>query len=98
MAHLTKNVDIELDSGRIIPVEIEVTGIFDSHYGADADGGKMQGRWLVDSHSYDIQSDDELTKEESEELEEAVEGLVYDTSWDFDSDDSYEYAEEEGLF
>lgn len=81
---VTKEQDVELSSGRTVSVDIEIFGIYDSQFGADADGNRGQGRWLIDSHGYTITEDD-LTPEEETELDEKVEEIVYDGEWDFDN-------------
>jgi len=70
---------------------VKVHGIYDTMFGADADGNRGQGRWLVDSHEYDLDDDtfQMLSEEEVTELEERIEELVYEGSWDF------EHAEED---
>lgn len=90
MSTINKETEIELSTGRTIAVELEVVGLYDSHYGADADGNRGQGRWLIDSHGYSISDDFELTEEEANELDEKVEELVYEGEWDFEAADSNE--------
>lgn len=85
MSTITKECEVELSTGRTVAVSLEVEGIYDSHYGADADGNRGQGRWMVDSHSYEVETEDELSEEETAELDEKVEELVYEGDWDFDT-------------
>jgi hypothetical protein len=92
MITINKDVNVELSTGTTIEVEIEVFGIYDSQFGADTDGNRGEGRWLIDSHGYSISDNISLTDEEEDELDEKIEEIVYDGQWDFanvedDSDD-----------
>jgi hypothetical protein len=84
MSTINVEREIDLDNGTIVTVELEIEGTFDANYGADADGNRGVGRWLVESHSYEVSSEDELSDDEESEVKEKVEELVYDSDWDFD--------------
>lgn len=95
-AMLTKEQDIELSTGTTVAVEIEVFGIYDAQFGADADGNRGQGRWMIDSHGYS--TDASLTQEEEEELDEKVEEIVYDGEWDFENAEEDEEDDDADYF
>jgi hypothetical protein len=82
---VSKETTIELSTGTTVDVEIEVFGEYDSQFGADADGNRGQGRWLIDSHAHTYDDALVLTSEEFDELCEKVEEIVYENEWDFDS-------------
>jgi hypothetical protein len=97
MANIHREREIELLSGKTVTVDIEVEGIYDSHYGADGDGGRGVGRWLIDSHSYVIDTEETLTDDEESEIDGIVEELVYEGEWDWESaanDEANEYDED----
>ena len=89
--------EIDLDEGKTVSVEIDVIGLYDARLGADADGRRGEGTWLVDSHGYSITSDEELTDEETSELEEKIEEIVDDGDFDFESASEREYETEDDL-
>lgn len=100
MSRVNKEKEIELSSGKLVTVQIEVEGTYDANYGADVDGNRGVGRWLIDSHSYEVgDTEEELTSEEFDEIDEKVEALVYDGDWDFESPDlDDEDADDDTLF
>jgi hypothetical protein len=83
MLTINKEANIELSTGTTIDVEIEIFGIYDSQFGADADGNRGEGRWLVDSHGYSVSDNVSLTSEEEDELDEKIEELVYEADHDW---------------
>jgi hypothetical protein len=96
MVTINKDMNIELSTGTTIDVEVEVFGIFDSQFGADADGNRGEGRWLIDSHGYSVSDNVSLTAEEEDELDEKIEEIVYDGQWDFaNADDNI--VDDEGV-
>lgn len=98
MATILKEREIELSSGKLIVVHLEVDGIYDADFGADADGARAVGRWLVDSHSYEFDTEDELTEEEESELVDKVEEIVYESVWDFENADNFASEDDEPEF
>jgi len=87
MPTIIKDMSIELSTGTTIDVEITVEGVYDGMFGADADGNRGVGRWMVDNHSYMYMVSDNvsLTSEEDDELDEKIEEIVYEGDWDFEA-------------
>ena len=98
MASLKEEKTFELSTGTTVDVEVEVFGIYDGMFGADADGNRGQGRWLVDSHGYSTGDGISLTSEEEEELDEKIEEFVYDKEWDFDNAEESDEDEDADFF
>ena len=96
MATITKEFEeIELSSGKVVNLSITVTGVHESHYGADADGNRGVSKWFIDDWSHEVECDDELNDDESVEAAEKAEELVDETDWDFENasdedDDDFE--------
>lgn len=98
MALITKEREVDLSTGKTVTVHLEIEGIYDSHFGADADGNRGVGRWLVEGHSYEIETEDDLSDDETSELDGLVEEIVYDGTWDFenaDPDDDADFESDE---
>lgn len=85
MAKVNITKEIELVTGKTVTVHVEVEGLYDSRYGADADGNRGVGKWLVDGLDYEIESEDELNSDELEEVDVEVENLVYGGDFDFET-------------
>lgn len=83
MPRCTKEVEIELKDGKVVDTLIEVNGIWDQEFGADADGNRAQGQWLRESWSHE--HNETLTEDEESELNERVEEIVFEEEWDFAS-------------
>jgi hypothetical protein len=97
MSNVVIDREIDLDEGKTVSVEIDIAGLYEPRYGADADGKRGDGIWLVDSHTYTVNSEEELTDDETAELEEKIEELVYDGDWDFEAASEREYETEDEL-
>ena len=98
MAKCTKEVEIEFgqdDDGdpKIIDATITVEGLHDPHYGADADGKRGEAVWIVESHTVEF-DEDGLTAKEIDQIKEKAEEMALEESWDFDSADEDEEADE----
>src|ERR1035441_8287552 len=73
---ITETLKIELNSGKAFEIEVTVTGVYDAHYGADADGNRGMGAWFLDDLEFELPEVDEegvyLTTDETIELEEKL--------------------------
>ena len=102
MAKVTKEFEeIELSSGKTVTLEITVTGVYDARYGADADGNRGVGTWLIEDASYETHSDDDLDDDDKAEIESRVESIVDSEDWDFDNaseEDEEDLDDEDDLF
>lgn len=87
--------EMELSTSKSVIVHIEVEGLLEPRYGADIDGNGGIGKWFVDGHTYEIESEDELTNDEMEEVNDMVEDLVYDGDFDFQDNANYEKEEDD---
>lgn len=95
---VTKSLTIELNSGKSFEVDVTAVGLYDSNWGADADGNRGMGVWLLEDLEYDLpDTDDEglrLTNEEMIELATQVELKANDQAWVFSHEDDREYEPE----
>lgn len=97
MATCKKEVEIETSTKKNIDVVITVDGYLDQNYGQDADGNRGEPTWFVDGWQTDY-DEEGLTAEEKSEIEERVEEIVMDESWDFENakeEDEEEFIESE---
>lgn len=83
MATCTKEKEIELSDGTTVEGTIEVDGFLDENFGADADGNRGEARWLVDGWSFT--HEEELSDDQQAELDEEVERIVFEETWDFEN-------------
>ena len=83
MSTCVKEVEIDFADDKTIDVVIKVEGYLDLH-GADADGNRGEPAWLVDSWKADYDKEG-LTEKETSEIEEKVEEIVLEESWDFET-------------
>lgn len=98
MSSLNKAFTVELESGKILTVEVTASGYFESDYGADADGNRGVGMWFVDDIEYTLPKVDEkgevLTDEELDELDEVLNEEIDNFTWEFSTPD-YEYENDD---
>ena len=103
MATCTKETEIEFsDDGqgecKVVDVTIEVEGYLDPDFGSDADGNRGEPTWFVDGWTAEYDKDG-LTEKEILEINEKVEEIVLEESWDFeaakDDADADDYEPEE---
>jgi hypothetical protein len=53
-ATIRKHYEIQLSSGLLTDVDVEIKGVYESDYGADRDGNRGKGMWLVEDVDYDF--------------------------------------------
>ena len=99
MPTIVKNITVGFGDDRVVTVEVEVTGSFDSHYGSDADGNRGVPAWFIDQAEFDIPERDnngiEITNQDSDIISELLEEEIDKRVWNFDEDDDYEDFEDE---
>lgn len=88
--------EVELPSGKVVNLTITVTGTHEANYGADADGNRGVSKWLIDSFTHEVTSDeDELDHEDHDQIAEKVEEMVYEEDWDFEAADDEDEDDED---
>lgn len=82
-----KLLNVELESGKAFEIEVMATGVYDAHYGADADGNRGMGVWLFDDVEFTLPRTDEegepLTTEELTELTDKLDVEIGKEDWEF---------------
>ena len=98
MSSSTKAFTVELESGKVVTVEVTASAEFDSSYGADADGNRGMGMYFMDDVEYTLPKVDEkgeaLTDDEMDELDNALNEEIDGYSWEF-SEPDYEYENDD---
>lgn len=71
-----------------VTVDIVVYGVYESDYGADADGNRGISAWFIEDYEYMIPdvSDDgtQLETVQKEKLKLVVQNLIENHDWDFE--------------
>jgi hypothetical protein len=95
---MTKELTVELESGKTFEIEVTATGVYDSNYGADADGNRGMALWFLDEVAFDLPKTDEdgniLTIDELHELDVKLNKLALDEDWEWSLDNDREYEPE----
>ncbi len=86
-SEITKDLTVELDDGREFIILTTAIGIYDSNYGADADGDRGVGVWIHDDTTFALPEKDSdgyrLDSVELEELENKLNEKIDQTDWEF---------------
>jgi hypothetical protein len=85
---------VKLKSKKLVTVDAVIMGVYDSSYGADADGNRGMGVWLVEDAEFEVPevADDgtPLTNQEMAEIEDLINSNINEDEF-FDFEDSYGY-------
>lgn len=71
---IKETIDVELDSGKVIPIEIEYHIIHCPNYGADADGNRGVATRILDE--FDFLLPDGLEKDEIIQINKQIDDYI----------------------
>ena len=89
MREITKDLTVELNSGKMITVQVTVKGTYDPHNRFLRNGRRKQGKWNISDVSFEIpdccDSLSLLSQDDKNQVEKLVSEKIGEERWDFDS-------------
>lgn len=97
LSHAFEWDDGKSETYRRVTLDVTAEGLYDSNYGADADGNRGWGEWFLEDYDYELpeKCDDEIliSIEDKKILEAMIEKFVNETDFEWTTEDN-NYDEE----